>query len=318
MTTTPIDKRYRIPPDTITHPGIFSVTDDAPELWGLIRLKIHEAHARGFKGVGVTISINDTGLAPHPFLPAPIAAKSFTGDPVLDKNGHGSHCAGTALGRFGANGKALGVAPDAKLLVAKVLSNSGSGDTRGINAGRIWAAEQGADIISESLGDDGGPPIAADVQAYETAYSLGVSVCVAALGNAGYNGANTVGRPGSYKETIGVAAIREDGSIANFSSGGPSADVATPGEKIISCNLQGGWVAMSGTSMATPFFAGIAALVIQWHKAMGLKPPKGWAEWRAYLAAFVVDAGAPGHDPRFGQGVPDIIKLLDSLRLENI
>ncbi len=81
----------------------------------------------------------------------------------------------------------ISVAPKANLIIAKVLGDSGSGSTTGINAGRVWAAKEGADVISESLGDGGGPPIAADLRAYDQAYEAGVSICNAALGNAGYN-----------------------------------------------------------------------------------------------------------------------------------
>jgi subtilisin family serine protease len=314
------DERFHIPGDTIVHhERVYAASANVPNLWGHVMLKIHEVHARGITGKGVRIAISDTGVADHPFLPKPIAARSYTGEPVTDRNGHGTHCSGIALGRRGDNGKSLGVAPDAELIIAKVLSNGGSGDTRWINGGRVWAAEQGADVISESLGDNGGPPIPADIQAFEQAYERGALICCAALGNAGFNGRDTVGRPGSYKENLGIAALKEDGKIANFSSGGASADAATPGQNIISCDLRNGFVSMSGTSMATPFMAGVCALVIQWHRMVGRKPPRGWAEWRAYIQTFCDDAGKPGHDHSFGFGVPNLIRLLDSLvPLENV
>ena len=304
-----------IPPDLVVHHDqVYAASTNVPQLWGMTMLKIYECHARGVTGKGVRIAVNDTGVARHPFLPVPIAQRDFTGNGLGDRHGHGTHCAGTALGRRGDDGRSLGVAPDADLIYAKVLGDSGDGSTTGINSGRVWAAEQGADVISESYGDGGGPPIAADVRSYEQAYERGALVCVAALGNAGNStGRDTVGRPGSYQESIGIAALREDGSIAGFSSAGPSADFATPGQNIISCNLRNGFVSMSGTSMATPFFAGICALVIQWHRMQGLKPPQGWREWRAYMAQFVDDKGTPGRDRLFGFGIPNINRLLDSL-----
>lgn len=314
------DERFHIPDDTIVHEDrVYSASLNVPPLWGMLMLKIDEVHQRGVTGKGVRVAVNDTGVIAHDFLPKPVAERSFTGEPVLDRNGHGVHCSGTAVGRRGTDGRALGTAPDADLIIAKVLSNGGSGDTRWINAGRVWAAEQGADVISESLGDGGGQPIPADVLAFEQAYQRGALICVAALGNAGFNGRDTVGRPGSYRENIGVAALKEDGKTANFSSGGKSADIATPGQNIISCNMRNGFVSMSGTSMATPFMAGICALVIQWHRMVGRRPPLGWAEWRAYIQTFADDAGTPGHDHRFGFGVPNLIRLLDSLKpLENV
>jgi len=309
------DRIIGIPEDTIVHHDmVFPQSRNVPNLWGMIMLKIYEVHARGYTGKGVKIAVNDTGYTPHDFLPEPIAAKFFAGRDIVDRNGHSVHCAGTALGKRGEDGRSLGVAPDADLIIAKVLGDNGSGSTTGINAGRIWASEMGADVISESLGDGGGPPIASDIDAFNKAYENGTLVCVAALGNAGFNGRNTVGRPGSYLQSIGIAALKEDGTTAGFSSGGPAADFATPGQNIISCNLRNGFVSMSGTSMATPFFAGICALVIQWHRANGMRPPKGWREWREYLSQFVDDAGTPGHDHRYGFGIPNLMKLLDSLK----
>ncbi len=306
-----MEREIGIPPDHQVHADRVYAHGTVPPKWDLVMLKIAEVHRRGVTGKGVKIAINDTGVTSHDHLPAPIAARDFTGSSsgTRDRNGHGTHCAGIALGRDG-----LGVAPDADLIVAKVLGDSGSGSTTGINNGRVWAADQGADVISESLGDGGGPDIPEDVRAYEKAYEAGALVCVAALGNAGFNGSrNTIGRPGSYRESIGIAAIKEDGRIANFSSGGKQADYATPGQNIISCNLNNGFVAMSGTSMATPFMAGLCALVIQWHRMQGLTPPKGFAEWRAYFQRFVKDEGTPGHDHSYGYGVPMILAVLDSL-----
>jgi thermitase len=197
----------------------------------------------------VGLCVIDTGIDQyHPDVAASFGAgkralvcKSFVaGESAHDHHGHGTHCMGIVKA----------VAPGVDLITAKVLGDSGSGSTTGINAGRVWAAQEGADIISESLGDGGGPPISADLAAYDRAYELGVSIANAALGNAGYNGRSTIGRPGSYdKHNHGIAAIQSDWrTIAGFSSGGPQARFATPGAGIVSCRPGNGWVNMSGTS----------------------------------------------------------------------
>ena len=305
-------RKLHIPPDLVRGPEIQSDSQALPNLWHHTFTKISELHAKGITGKGVKIGIADTGFRPHPLLPTPIAIKDFTrsSSGTRDNNGHQSHCNGIALGRRDENGNALGIAPDAELLVAKVLGDSGSGSTSGINAGRIWLAEQGAEVISESLGDGGGPPIQEDLRAFDKAYENGVHICVAALGNAGFRG---VGRPGSYPHNCGVAALRENGTRADFSSVGDPADLACPGQNIISCGLSNNLVSMSGTSMATPLCAGILALVIQYRQQIGLPALKGYKAWREFWKdpRFVADAGRPGHDPEYGYGIPQITKIVD-------
>jgi len=220
-----------------------------------------------------------------------------------------THCAGTALGRDG-----LGAAPEADLIATKVLSDGGSGATTWINSGRVWASEQGADIISESLGGGGsGQP---DIASIQKAYENGVSICVAAAGNSGYSGRNTIGYPGKYMETCCVGAYRSDGSIATFSSGGREIDVATPGQQIISASYRGGYVAMSGTSMATPMWAGLMALIIHKRRITGFPDLKGMDQWRDFYVnqGFMDDAGSPGKDVRYGLGKPLIVNILEWLK----
>jgi len=314
-----MERKIGIPGDLVHHDLVIPFSVNVPNLWHHTFMKIAELHARGITGKGVAIAINDTGIIDHPLLPRPLASKDFTGSPsgVKDKQGHGSHCAGIALGRRGDDGRALGVAPDAELLVAKVLGDNGSGSTTGINAGRVLVAKEAARlgfknklVISESLGDGGGPPISADLQAFDEAYDEGAAICVAALGNAGFNG---VGRPGSYDRVCGVAALRENGTRADYSSVGDPADLAAPGSNILSCNLSGGYTSMSGTSMATPFIAGVMALVIQHRQDIGLPALVGWRSWTQFWKdpRFVADAGAPGHDPQYGWGIPQVHKIVD-------
>ena len=226
-------------------------------------------------------------------------------------NGHivsNTHCMGIVRA----------VAPGVDLMCAKVLSNGGSGSTTGINAGRVWAAKQGADIISESLGDGGGPPIQADLDSFDQAYALGVCLCNAALGNAGYNGTgSTIGRPGSYSNhNHGIAAITSDWrTIAPFSSGGPQARFCGAGAGIISCKPGGGWVSMSGTSQATPWKSAADALVLSWRRGMGLpdlRGPKAWSDFYTENK-LTIDLGAPGWDPRYGNGLIDFQKVFQFL-----
>ena len=302
--TTPI---WGIPPDTEIHPGVMSLASlwhMPDEVWGPI-------WQRGITGRTIKVAVLDTGFKAHPALPNPVATKSFVaGESVTDRHGHGTHCAGTVLGRGG-----LGCAPDADLIVGKVLSNGGSGSSQGIAAGIEWAIDANADVISMSLG--GGQSYGPTNRAIDRAYSKG-SLVVAAAGNSGYRGSNTVGWPAKYTGCLCVGATQRSGEIANFSSGGKELDCATPGQDIVSCGLNNDLRSMSGTSMATPGMAGRLALIVQ------LMRQEGSSEWtavdavREFLRQWCEDRGAPGHDPRFGWGVPKDAEMLKALAEDDI
>ena len=296
-----------IPPDHVVHEGpvaLGNLWHLPTDVWSNIWTKA--------TGKTIRIAILDTGVASHPNLPTPVAARSFVrGESVDDRNGHGTHCAGTALGRDG-----IGVAPEAELMVGKVLSNGGSGSSQGIANGIEWAIDEGADLINLSLG--GGQPYGPTNQAIDRAFSSGVIVNAAA-GNSGFaGGRNTVGWPAKYAGCLCNGAIKEDGGIANFSSGGKELDWATPGQNIVSASIRGGLVGMSGTSMSAPFGTGLLALIVQ------LQRQAGEASWtavdavRAFLEQFCKDAGEPGKDQRFGYGIPKYTEIVEALQYDTI
>lgn len=243
----------------------------APKLW-----------QSGFTGKGIKICIVDTGIDPdHPDFAGRIAdMQDFTGEGVRDGHGHGTHCASIAAGTGAAsNGKYRGVAPDATILVAKVLASNGSGSTSDVMAGVEWAVQHGAHVISLSLGSDGSCDGSdALSQTCDAAMQKGHVVCVAA-GNAG-PGASTVGSPGCAKLAITIGATDKEDAIASFSSRGPTADgrvkpdLCFPGVRIVAARAKGTsmgrpvddfYTTASGTSMATPHASGSCALLLQAH-----------------------------------------------------
>lgn len=253
-------------------------------------------------GKGIRVAVLDTGYSKHEMGPEPIAARSFVnGQSWRDGNGHGSHCVGTVLCRRDADGNSIGIAPDAELIVGKVLSNEGSGSSDGIAAGILWAADQGAHVISMSLG--GGGADARTNQAIDYAWSKGCIVNAAA-GNSGYNGSNTIGWPAKYHNCLCCGAYAQNGSISSFSSGGRELDWACPGSNVISFSTNGnGFRDMSGTSMATPWGSGLLACLTELRLKQGLPLFRAAKDVREYFGKALKDAGAAGFDERFGFGI---------------
>ena len=302
------DPIWGIPPDTVFegHQQILS-----NETWHLPR-DIFRPIRDISTGKSVKVAVLDTGYYPHPTLPKPLAERSFIrGESVSDGNGHGTHCAGTVLSRD----EDIGLAPEADLIVGKVLSNRGSGSSSGIAAGVEWAVSQGADIISMSLG--GGSPYQPTISAIKDAMDQGVIVCCAA-GNSGFNGANTIGWPARSGESICVAALREGWVPANFSSGGQQMTVAAPGQQILSCNNGSGFVFMSGTSMATPFVAGCYALILSYMRSLGKPSITGIEANEEFVKLNATDLLAPGHDPATGYGMFDMLSVLTKIPGEEL
>lgn len=245
------------------------------------------AWAKGYTGKGVKVAVLDTGVdTSHPDLKSQVAAaKNFTSaKDTTDHFGHGTHVASIIAGTGAkSSGKYKGVAPDAKLLNAKVLADDGSGDDSSILAGMEWAAAQGADIVNLSLGGTDTPgvdPLEAEVN--KLSETKGILFAIAA-GNEGEGGAGTLDSPGSAADALTVGAVDGSDKLAYFSSRGPSADdtlkpdVTAPGVDITAASAAGsviakhygenpaGYVTISGTSMATPHVAGAAALLKQEH-----------------------------------------------------
>jgi len=253
-------------------------------------------------GKGVKVAVLDTGCAMlHPDLKDQIAdAADFTGSKVgpTDTNGHGTHCCGLIAAKRNDVG-VVGVAPDAKLLVGKVLSDSGVGSSAGIVKGIEWAVSKKADIISMSFGAPvSDPGIKA---AIEYAASKKV-LLIAAAGNEG-PGLRTVGYPARYPQVLSVAAIDPNKKVAKFSSRGPEVDIAAPGVDILSTYPPRNYAKLSGTSMATPFVAGVIALLLAFDRSKGVTRVKNYQDLIDIVKSTSFDSGQVGFDNDYGWGL---------------
>jgi thermitase len=216
-----------------------------------------------------------------------------------DDNDHGSHVAGTVAANTNNGVGVAGVAFNSSLAMCKALNSVGTGSVSGVANCITWLASRGARVISMSLGGGASSTLAAAVR---SAYADGRgALLVAAAGN---DGNSSLSYPASYPEVVSVAATDRGDRHASFSNSNAQVEVAAPGVDILSVKRGGGYVALSGTSMATPHVAGVAALV-RW-----LHPTWTAAQVRARVDSAVDDLGPPGRDPDFGFGRVDLALAL--------
>ncbi|MCS1352535.1 S8 family peptidase [Mechercharimyces sp. CAU 1602] len=205
------------------------------------------------------VAVIDTGVqSDHPDLSGKvIEGYDFVDDDndASDEQGHGTHVAGT-IGAATNNGIGVaGVAPEVQIMPVRVLDANGSGTNESVANGITYAADNGAQVINLSLGGPQSSQVIED--AVEYAVSKGVLV-VAAAGN---ESTSSPSYPAYYEGALSVAAVDANDTIADFSNYGDWVDVAAPGVDIISTELNGEYVKYSGTSMASPHVAGVAALL---------------------------------------------------------
>jgi len=225
--------------------------------WGVKR--VNAAGAWAFtSGKGVKVAVVDTGIDfRHPDL-APNYKGGWnaivsTATP-LDDQGHGTHVSGTIAAVKDLKG-VVGVAPSVDLYGVKVLDKNGSGQYSWVVAGIEWAVMNGMDVINMSLG--GGSGTEALKAIMKKSKEMGVAVVCAAGNDSG-----PVNYPAKYPEAIAVSASDSSDKIAYFSSRGPEIVVIAPGVNVYSTRKGGGYTTMSGTSMACPHTAGLAALAV--------------------------------------------------------
>lgn len=237
--------------------------------WGIDRVNGTEA-ALTVDESGVDVAVLDTGIDyDHPDLDANVEkGVDTTGNGPLktglkhadDKNGHGTHVAGTVAAENNSIG-VIGTAPQTGLYAVQVLGNDGTGRYSDVIQGIDWAVNNGAEVVSMSLG--GTSDSQALQHAVDNAYNSG-AVVVAAAGNSGDGDASTneVVYPAKYSSAVAVAATNPSDDTPVWSSEGDEVEVSAPGVDVNSTWLDGQYQRHDGTSMATPHVSGSAALLI--------------------------------------------------------
>ncbi|WP_363465184.1 S8 family peptidase [Halogeometricum borinquense] len=232
--------------------------------WGCTKVKADTTIRAGKTGAGSDVAVLDTGIeSTHPDLTQTLGegyavVDSDRGEePWNDDHTHGTHCAGTIAAVNNGQG-VVGVAPGVTLHAIKALNGNGSGTGGDIAEGIRWAADQGYDVLSMSIGATSPSSVIEDAVKY--AYDKGV-LLVAAAGNEGPCD-DCVHYPAAYDDVVAVSSTTIDDELSEFSSTGPEVDIAAPGSDITSTVIGGGYRAFSGTSMATPHVSGIGAVLM--------------------------------------------------------
>jgi len=294
----------------------------------------------GVTGQGVVVAVLDSGIASHKALGGKVIASvsMIAGESTTDEYGHGTHVAGiiTGSGSYAAGVTPLytgGIAPGAQLVNVRVLGEDGVGNTSDVIAGIDWVIAHKSTykikVINLSLGHAVTEPVMFDplCAAVERAYRAGIIV-VAAAGNAGKLADGTpvlggIASPGNSPYAITVGATntwgtpsRDDDTVTTYSSRGPTKwdnnakpDLAAPGNKIISLEAPGSYIAtnypsehiagsgnngylrMSGTSMSAPMISGAVALLLQAQPTMSVSQLKFVLQSGS---SYMVDAGVYG------------------------
>jgi thermitase len=295
--------------------AVDTIPDDTlfDKQWGLNKIEAPAAWDITTGSSDIVIAVVDTGIdLDHPDLSCPgkltLGWDFVNGDPIPDDdhqtNGfaHGTHVAGIAAACTNNGTGVAGVAWRARLMPVKSLDDRGSGTYEDVAKGITFAVDQGADIVNLSLGGPNHSETLADAVQYADNHGR---LVIAATGNT----SGPVLYPAAYPEAIAVAATNSSDQRAGFSNHGPQTDIAAPGVGIYSTVINN-YGYKDGTSMATPFVAGLAAVI--WSASPNLTHD----QVRGVIQSTADDLGALGWDPYFGHGRINAWRALEWVRLE--
>ncbi len=289
--------------------------------WNLKKIGFEKYSDKNVSDTSVIVAVIDTGIdsshedlstkiaGGHNFVLTTSTGMLYSPTNYDDDNGHGTHCSGI-IGAITNNGKGVAsVAPECMLLAVKVMDDTGSGYDSDIAQGIKWAADNGAKVLSMSLGGTTTDSILEDACDY--AYDKGC-VLVAATGN---DNKEFIDYPAKYVNVIAVGASDYDDNRASYSNYGKEIDLVAPGgdgqdyTKWILSTYPGGYAFAAGTSMACPHVAGACAIL----ESAGITEP---SQIKQVLVYSTDDVGDPGWDNKTGYGRLNIFNALSVLSIQ--
>lgn len=282
-----------------------ATVDFSSQQWALPALNATTTWAKS-TGAGVRVAVVDTGVqGSHPDLQGRVLSgaeflggtgQATGGNGQNDQNGHGTHVAGIVGANRDGN-LVTGIAPGASIMPVRVLDGNGAGWNSDVDAGIIWAADNGADVINLSLG--GNSSSSTDAAAIAYAANTRHVAIFAAAGNGGPTAGPSY--PAAYPGAIGVSATDSSNTIASFSNRGSYVSLAAPGVSILSDFPTSTVATMSGTSMATPYASGSAADALS---ALRTTSPRATGrDIVDVLQQSATDLGVAGRDTSYGFGL---------------
>lgn len=329
------DEIIELPPDENgadqgepTVPPPTAQPDSSGLEWGLQKMNVDRVWDElGVDGHGVVVASIDSGvLWDHPALKE--RYRGWDGSQVehkyswfdvlhgktepYDDQGHGTHTMGSMVGSS-LEGGSIGVAPGARWMSVKALDSHGSGMASDLLKAMEWILAPGGDpdLAPDVVSNSWGARTCEDTfrSAVKAWREAGI-VAVFSNGNSGQGGESSVGAPACYPESLGVGATDREDHVAEFSSRGPSPlevvkpNVCAPGVKIRSSLNNGQYGEKSGTSMSTPYTAGVVALMLS------ANPQLDGDGVDTLLEESAVDVGEPGQDNDSGWGRIDAYRAV--------
>ena len=280
--------------------------------WAIAKVQADEAWAVTHGDPLVRVAVLDTGVdqgvsSTHPDLAGKVTASvNFSASSTdHDLQGHGTHVAGTIAAATNNGIGVVGLGFDVTIISGKVLGDNGSGSYSSVADGIVWAADNGASVISMSLGGSAYSLALEDAVNY--AWNHGV-VVVAAAGNSGDTSPHY---PAYYENAIAVVATDANDQVASFSTRGAWTDIGAPGVGILSTLVGSNYGYKSGTSMATPHVAGLAALLKSQNG--GLSPD----QVKRILTTTAEDLGDAGWDPLYASGRINALRAVQAVAQGN-
>jgi subtilisin family serine protease len=302
-------------PDAIVH-ALDWPADGAPsdplyaQQGDLEQIRVPEAWPTTTGDPSVVVAVIDSGVdLSHPDLAGVTVVsprnETFNNTDVTDTVGHGTHVAGTIFARTDNATGIAGIAPDSRLMPVKVLDGQGSGFFSDVLDAVDWARTHGADIVNLSLG---GLLTSDEIALFQPTFSAARAAGILVVAAAGNSGSRFMYYPAGLSGVVSVGAVDQADAAADFSTFNRAIDLSAPGVDTLSTVLAAddpsGYARFSGTSMAAPHVAGVAALV------RAARPSLDVAELEGVLRAGATDLGDPGRDDHFGSGEVDAVGAL--------